>query len=107
MAGNSCTTGTVKVILSALIGLAMPIILTTPVNAGPHCHCRTAKSELVKVGDYTCIKTNEGLREARCEFVLNNTSWKFTGKLCPVGFNDQTLKERSQSAARINFKKMT
>ncbi|MEP3672419.1 MAG: hypothetical protein ABJM86_05665 [Hyphomicrobiales bacterium] len=90
-----------------VIGLTTPIILTAPVNAEPHCHCRTAKSELVEVGDYTCIKTNEGLREARCEFVLNNTAWKFTGKLCPVGLNEHNQKERIQNVARIDFKKLS
>lgn len=107
MTGNSCTTGKPQVILSVVIGLAAPIILTTPATAEPHCHCRTAKSELVEVGNYTCIKTNEGLREARCEFVLNNTAWKFTGKLCPVGFNRHDQKEPSQSVARIDFKKLS
>ena len=105
MAGNSCTTGTVKVILSALIGLAIPIILTTPVNAGPHCHCRTAKSELVKVGDYTCIKTNEGLREARCEFVLNNTSWKFTGNFVQLDSMIITRKNQVKAPRESTLKK--
>lgn len=93
-------------VLSLILGLAAPLILTTSVNAGPHCHCRTANSELVEVGNYTCIKTNEGLREARCEFVLNNTAWKLTGKLCPIGFNKLNPKDLRINIARIDFNKL-
>jgi hypothetical protein len=47
------------------------------------CYCRTASGARVAVGGTACLKTNGGMQEARCGFVLNNPSWKFTGKPCP------------------------
>ena len=48
------------------------------------CYCRTATGEKLEVGRVTCLKTNKGMREARCDLVLNNTAWIFTGNHCPV-----------------------
>ena len=53
--------------------------------AAKDCICRTANSHKIKLGGYTCLKTREGLREARCVYVLNNPVWKLTGNLCPSG----------------------
>lgn len=68
-------------------------ILPSVAEAKSACHCRTAIGERVLVGNYTCIKTPTGLKEARCDFVLNNTAWKLTGNLCPsvnlTPFKDQ------------------
>ena len=51
------------------------------------CYCRTATGQKLEVGKLTCIKTNKGLREARCGLVLNNTAWIFTGRQCPIADN--------------------
>ncbi len=69
------------------IGLSIAIILllsTSTANAEKTCYCRTSTGERVEVGTVTCLKTNNGPKEARCGFVLNNTAWKFTGKSCPL-----------------------
>jgi hypothetical protein len=52
--------------------------------AGETCYCRTSTGKHVEVGKVACLKTNHGMEEARCGFVLNNTAWKFTGNPCPV-----------------------
>jgi len=71
----------------ASIGLGITTILlasTGTAFADDACYCRTSTGEHVAVGETACLKTNSGMREARCGFVLNNTSWKFTGNPCPL-----------------------
>lgn len=69
------------------IGLGIAVILlvnTGAAIADKTCYCRTSTGERVEVGKVACLKTNSGLQEARCDFVLNNTAWKFTGNPCPL-----------------------
>ncbi len=51
--------------------------------AGPDCKC-VSNGEFFVQGEHTCIKTNQGYRLARCDMVLNNTSWVMTGESCPL-----------------------
>ena len=60
------------------------LICASGAIADQHCYCRTATGEHVEVGNVACLKTNNGSQEARCEMVLNNTAWIFTGKPCPL-----------------------
>ncbi|MBA4783281.1 MAG: hypothetical protein H2045_08710 [Rhizobiales bacterium] len=87
--------------LTCLFMVAGPALANDYVHR--NCHCRTATSELVEVGNITCIKTNEGLREARCEFVLNNTAWKLTGNLCPLTQNQLSGDADRFSSATLDF----
>jgi len=102
----SRTTNIPQMLFSIAVSFAffLPVLDATPANAERRCHCRTANSELVEVGNYTCIKTNEGLREARCEFVLNNTAWKLTGNLCPIVFNQGRKANERLNLAHVDFK---
>jgi len=50
--------------------------------AGQNCTCRAEGVEAT-LGQTVCLKTPAGLRLARCEMVLNNTSWKFLDGACP------------------------
>jgi len=43
------------------------------------CSCRYRGKDF-HLGETICIRA----RLARCEMTLNNTSWKFTGRGCPV-----------------------
>lgn len=52
--------------------------------AGENCKCRFNGGE-VNEGETVCIKTASGQKLARCERVLNNTSWKMLQDGCPVG----------------------
>lgn len=53
------------------------------------CYCRTASGARVAVGGTACLKTNRGMQQARCGFVLNNPSWQFTGTPCPEASRDR------------------
>lgn len=45
------------------------------------CKCRYLDGE-AKQGEFRCLKTGDGFRLARCEMVLNNSSWKFLQATC-------------------------
>jgi hypothetical protein len=69
------------------IGLGIAVILLTITGsafAENNCYCRTSTGRHVEVGNAACLKTNSGLQEARCDMVLNNTAWIFTGNPCPL-----------------------
>jgi hypothetical protein len=69
------------------IGLGIAVILlvsTCTAFADKKCYCRTATGGHVEVGKLACLKTNSGLQQARCGYVLNNTAWIFTGNPCPL-----------------------
>ena len=53
------------------------------VLAGPDCTCRYDGGEIPE-GQFACLKTPGGLVMARCERVLNNTSWTITNNPCPT-----------------------
>jgi hypothetical protein len=46
------------------------------------CTCR-APGIVVHHGQTICLKTPSGPRLARCEMVLNNSSWKILPESCP------------------------
>jgi hypothetical protein len=52
------------------------------------CTCKYQGGD-VKQGETACIKTANGNSLARCEMVLNNTSWTVLNKPCEV---EQSLK---------------
>lgn len=66
--------------------------------AGPNgeCTCRYEGGDVVE-GQTACIKTAKGMQLARCDRVLNNTSWKFLDQPCPTAEISQP-----DAQARIN-----
>ncbi len=58
-------------------------VAAAPALAGPDCKCRS-NGEFFVQGEHTCIKTNDGYRLARCDMVLNLTSWIVVGDSCPM-----------------------
>lgn len=56
--------------------------LPTMAHAGPNCTCRHSGGDVLE-GETACIKTPRGMGMARCERVLNNTSWKMLDAPCP------------------------
>ena len=81
------TTLAVRVSFVALLGAAGGQALAAPQaapNAGPSsavkadCICRSV-GRTFHLGQEACIRG----RVARCEMVLNNTSWRMTGVPCP------------------------
>jgi hypothetical protein len=65
--------------------------------AGPSCTCRF-KGESYAIDSCVCLSTSEGPRLACCGFVLNNTSWNFTKKLCPVAEGSPSMTNQSLAA---------
>lgn len=60
------------------------IFVAGPALAGEHgCTCKYVGGD-VKQGDTACIKTAKGKSLARCEKVLNNTSWRVLDQPCEV-----------------------
>ncbi len=62
-------------------------ILAFPGSAfatGPNgeCTCRYQGGDVIE-GQTACIRTATGTTLARCEMVLNNTSWKMLNQPCP------------------------
>jgi hypothetical protein len=90
MAGRSMCFG-FSAALSSLICVSGAI-------AGQQCYCRTATGEHVEVGNVACLKTNSGPQEARCEMVLNNTAWIFTGQPCPLAGRTRRPGARTETA---------
>ena len=83
------------------IGLGIMAILLVSTGAAfaeDTCYCLTSTGERVALGETACLKTNKGMREARCGLVLNNTSWKFTGKSCPLAWHGSKLRKNAQLA---------
>jgi hypothetical protein len=65
-----------------LIASASVLLVGAQASAGTNCTCRGPGVEAT-LGQTVCLKTATGLRLARCEMVLNNTSWKFLSDSCP------------------------
>jgi hypothetical protein len=65
---------------STILGILM--LATTPALAGPDCTCRYQGGDIAE-GGTACIRAPQGMTLARCEKVLNNTSWKFLNVPCP------------------------
>jgi len=59
-------------------GAAFLIITSNVVLAGPNCTCRYS-GQNYKTGAIMCIRG----KLSRCDFVLNNTSWKTIAETCP------------------------
>jgi hypothetical protein len=60
-------------------------VIGLPAAADAHdCLCRSNDAGLHPEGSVVCLRVNGEDRLARCEKVLNNTSWRFLGKGCPT-----------------------
>ena len=69
------------VLLPAMIlGMA---IMPHPAHSDQNCTCR-GNGEDIAEGTTVCLKTASGTKLARCERVLNNTSWTILGRDCPT-----------------------
>jgi len=51
--------------------------------AGEECTCRHKDGETA-LGQIACIRSPGGMTMARCDRVLNNTSWTFLNQPCPT-----------------------
>ena len=69
------------------------ILATSSAFAGAKCKCRF-NGGYIDEGQTACLKTPKGLSLARCEKVLNNTSWKTLNLPCPVASLSPTTKQQ-------------
>ena len=70
--------------LLACIGFAVVCLGSAGSAAEPECRCRSPEQSYI-VGACACLQRPGGAQEvACCGKVLNNPSWRFTGKGCPI-----------------------
>jgi len=67
-----------KLILALLV---LPLVATAAL-AGPECRCRYMGREF-EHGALVCIRLDGGSKLARCDMLLNNSSWTFLKDGCP------------------------
>jgi hypothetical protein len=81
----------------AVLGLAVVAMVTAataqeqkfapiprgPIPEQPPCTCRGTDGREFQMGETICLRTADGARIARCEMVMNNTSWIPTATPCP------------------------
>lgn len=63
--------------------LPLAVMLGAAVPAWADCTCIYAGG-IAKQGETACIKTAAGPRLARCEMVLNNSSWTVLDRACDI-----------------------
>jgi hypothetical protein len=71
--------------MRTVLATVLCLLATASAAAGEksRCTCKYDGGD-VKQGDTACIKTSKGKSLARCEMVLNNTSWKLLDQPCDV-----------------------
>jgi hypothetical protein len=65
------------------IFITLFILVYTGQVARADCTCRDRETDVTE-GKTVCLQTPKGPQLARCEKVLNVTSWKFLGEGCPL-----------------------
>ncbi len=71
------------VLVNAALVLALSVATPNTVRGEPKCTCRYSGQSFA-LSTCACIVTPNGVQRACCGMVLNNTSWNFTGDVCPV-----------------------
>ncbi len=84
-----------KALKFALIGIGL-FIGSAPASA--ECTCR-ARNVVAIEGEVVCLNTPLGQRLARCDKVLNNSSWTFLPGACPA--ISRTLTPARHALARL------
>ena len=69
--------------------IAILCLLPTLSFGAPECSCRS-KGVVAYEGQIICLQTPNGPQLARCEKVLNNTSWRFLQRPCDEQITDQS-----------------
>ncbi len=83
-----------------LTGAAAGVLLGAMLSpAHADCTCRAQGGVEAIVGQTVCLDTAKGPQLARCDQVLNNTSWKFLDVPCPFARLQRAPDERMLSLA--------
>jgi hypothetical protein len=85
---NVCTVSANGGIIPGMRGMLAALtllgaIVSQTMTAAADCRCRGSDGTIFQQGELACIKTPKGLRLARCEMVLNNSSWTVVRDDCP------------------------
>lgn len=78
---------------NSLIAIALLATAATSANAA-HAHDCTCKYQGgdVAQGQTVCLKTSTGSSLARCDMVLNNSSWKMLDEPCDVKTSGRVIR---------------
>ena len=80
--------------LLAFFGFAIVCLGSVGSAAEPLCKCRSPKQSYLE-GTCVCLERPGGGQElACCGKVLNNPSWQFTGKRCPIAKSEPAAPTR-------------
>ena len=90
-------------IIAAVLSLNGLLAFHGPAFAGPECTCRHEGGDVAE-GQTACIKSPNGMKMARCEKVLNNTSWKILDTPCPYS-QVKPLEIPNMTIAELDFRK--
>jgi len=89
--------------LFAFFGVIPFLIGANGAVADSKCICR-APGKTYSLGSCVCIVRPGGpMQLACCGKVLNNTSWTFTGKVCPVAMITPTVLRRMSTFSGDGF----
>jgi hypothetical protein len=80
-----------------ILASAAVVVLVGAVSssASADCTCRARDGIRATLGETICIPTPSGTRLARCDQVLNNTSWTFLDAPCPQAMLDRLTNTRT------------
>ena len=74
-----------------LLFAACALTPATAMSADAICSCK-ANGQTYELGEIACFTLPSGQKRARCDRVLNNTSWTFLDGDCPSAALDGTTK---------------
>ncbi len=69
-------------------------------QSASNCTCRYRGQDF-ELGDRVCLNSPDGPQQAECGFVLNNTSWNFTGLSC--AYSGVTAPSRLAALPAVNM----
>jgi hypothetical protein len=82
------------------VGFAVLILAPTTAPAAEEC---LANGKSFKVGEVACLNVADEAQLARCEMVLNNTSWTKLGDSCPTSMAPPHLEAPAIPAPPANL----
>ncbi len=74
--------------LASTLLFALALTPASGASAEPLCSCK-ANGQTYQLGEIACFSLPNGQKRARCDKVLNNTSWTFLDGDCPSASADR------------------
>ncbi len=89
-----------RLIAAAILVVAFTIVAPDTARAEPNCTCRY-DGKLFELASCACLMTPSGPRMACCDQVLNNTSWTFTSRSCPIANAVDSIPSRAAQQSLV------